>query len=56
MYTQGTRKYKKCDVSYLVMDESEMSKHLKDLDRENNELFVSLLWRIQKKRVKCLNV
>lgn len=42
MYTQGTRTYKKMMCSYLVMDntkeKSEMSKHLKDLDRENNEL------------------
>ncbi len=42
MYTQGTRTYKKMMCSYLVMEntkeKSEMSKHLKDLDRENNEL------------------
>ncbi len=41
-YTQGTRTYKKMMCSYLVMEntkeKSEMSKHLKDLDRENNEL------------------
>ncbi len=38
MYTQGTRTYKKMMCSYLVMEntkeKSEMSKHLKDLDRE----------------------
>ncbi len=45
MYTQGTRTYKKmmwfvsCYGEYKR--KSEMSKHLKDLDRENNELLKS---------------
>ncbi len=40
--TQGTRTYKENDVFVSVNGEykekSEMSKHLKDLDRENNEV------------------